>query len=317
MSRQLRFGVRLNIQGEMGADSSAFSFALDMARTAETLGYDSIWIPDHVENAHLQREKPILEHWTTLTALGVLTSRVRLGGHAMNNTFRHPGLTAKIICTLDDITDGRVILAPGSGWFEAEAKAYGFPWDDRAGRHRRLKESLTIIKKLFTEPQVTYHGEYFSLEGAYCNPKPIQQPHPPFWIAGEGPLTQELIEEFADCWFMYSKPPARVAELVEPMRERRTNWPLQVALSSVCLTGKTETETRQWAEMYAAERKHRFSVPPTVEDVLESNLVGSEGEMRNRIDQWVEAGVNYIVIQPMPPMKGMRSFGEKILPHYR
>ncbi|MFQ5937347.1 MAG: LLM class flavin-dependent oxidoreductase [Acidiferrobacterales bacterium] len=315
MSKPLRFGVRLNIQGEMGADSSAFTYALEMARMAESLGYDSIWIPDHVENAHLHREKPILEHWTTLTALGALTSRVRLGGHALNNNFRHPGLTAKIACTLDDVTGGRVILAPGSGWFEAEAKAYGFLWDDREGRHERLKESLTIMKKLFTEPEVTYHGKYFRLEGAYCNPKPVQQPHPPFWIAGEGSLTQELVEEFADCWFMYSKPPARVAELVAPMRQR-AGRPLDVALSGVCLTGKTTAETHKWAQMYAAERKHRFTVPPSAEDVLQSNLVGDASAMSERVDQWKEAGADYIVIQPMPPMEGTRFFGEQVLSRY-
>ena len=95
MAAKLKFGVRLNIQGEMGAKSSGFDYTLEMARLAESLGFDSVWIPDHVENAHLNREKPILEFWTTLTAIGAVTERVRLGGHAMNNTFRHPGLTRK------------------------------------------------------------------------------------------------------------------------------------------------------------------------------------------------------------------------------
>lgn len=316
MNKKLRFGARLNIQGEMGADSSAFSYALEMARIAEDLGYDSVWIPDHVENAHLRREQPILEYWTTLTAIGALTRRVRLGGHSMNNTFRHPGMTAKIVCTLDEVTGGRVILAPGSGWFEAEARSYGFPWDDRDGRHRRLKESLVIWKRLFTEDQVSFEGEFYRLERAYCNPKPVQRPHPPFWIAGEGPLTQELVEEFADCWFMYSKPPAQVEALVAPMRKRCADRVLEVALSAVCLTGRSEAETHRWAQMYADERKHRFSRPPTPQDVLESNLVGDEASMHERLQQWAQAGADYIVIQPMPPMQGLRFFGERVLPRY-
>ena len=114
----------------MGAKSAGFDYALEMARMAEDLGFDSVWIPDHVENAHLNREKPILEFWTTLTAIGAATKRVRLGGHSMNNTFRHPGLTAKIVCTLDQITGGRVILAPGSGWFaDDQAAAAPLPLD--------------------------------------------------------------------------------------------------------------------------------------------------------------------------------------------
>lgn len=311
-----RCGVRLNIQGEMGARASTFEFALEMALLAEQLGYDSIWIPDHVENAHLNRAKPILEFWTTLTAIGALTRRVRLGGHSMNNTFRHPGLTAKIVCTLDHITGGRVILAPGSGWFEAEAMSYGFAWGDRDARHARLRESLAVMKSLLTQPVTTFEGRYFRLQDAYCNPKPVQHPHPPFWIAGEGPLTRDLVVEYADTWFMYSKPAEQLAELVAPMRDRVTR-PLDIALSAVCVAAENASETLEWATMYAAERRHRFAVPPTVEDVLRSNLTGSPQEMVDRIAGWCAAGMTDLVIQPMPPIAGMQFFAEKVMPQLR
>ena len=153
MAAKPKFGIRLNIQGEMGAKSSGFDYTLELARLAESLGFVSVWIPDHVENAHLDRSKPILEFWTTLTAVGAMTERVRLGGHAMNNSFRHPELTAKIACTLDQITGGGVILAPGSGWFAAESKSYGFnAWsDDGLVRIGRLNESLHVMRGLMTE----------------------------------------------------------------------------------------------------------------------------------------------------------------------
>lgn len=318
MAGKPRFGIRLNIQGEMGATSSGFDYALEMARIAEDLGFDSIWIPDHVENAHLDRSKPILEYWTALTAIGALTKSVRLGGHSMNNTFRHPGLTAKIVCTLDQITNGRVILAPGSGWFGDESKAYGFDaWsDDGLVRIGRLNESLDVIRGLITEEVFSYDGEYFQLKDAYCNPKPVQKPYPPIWIAGDSPPTQELMMKHGDVWFMYSKSPAKVAKLVEGMAGKLTGRPFGVAVSAVGLADKNEAETMQWAQMYADERKHRFPVPPTAEDILEENLVGDASQVRDRIDAWVGAGVGDIVIQPMPPMEGMRFFGEKIIPHY-
>ena len=318
MAAKLKFGVRLNIQGEMGAKSSGFDYTLEMARLAESLGFDSVWIPDHVENAHLDRSKPILEFWTTLTFVGAMTERVRLGGHAMNNTFRHPGLTAKIACTLDQITGGRVILAPGSGWFAAESKAYGFnSWsDDGLVRIGRLNESLPVIRGLMTEDVFSFDGEYFQLKDAYCNPKPVQKPYPPIWIAGDSPPTQELMAEHGDVWFMYSKAPAAVADLVAGMRERRKDLPFQVAVSAVGLADKSKDETLQWAQMYADERKHRFPIPPTVDDVLGSNLTGDVAQVCERIDAWVEAGVDHVVIQPMPPMEGTRFFGEKILHRY-
>ena len=318
MAANVKFGIRLNIQGEMGAKSSGFDYTLDMARLAEDLGFDSVWIPDHVENAHLDRSKPILEFWTTLTAVGAMTKRIRLGGHAMNNTFRHPGLTAKIACTLDQITGGRVILAPGSGWFAAESKAYGFnSWsDDGLVRIGRLNESLHVMRGLMTEDVFSFDGEYFQLKDAYCNPKPVQKPYPPIWIAGDSPPTQELMAEHGDVWFMYSKVPAAVADLVAGMRERRKDLPFQVAVSAVGLADKSKDETLQWAQMYADERKHRFPIPPTVDDVLGSNLTGDVAQVCERIDAWVEAGVDHVVIQPMPPMEGTRFFGEKILHRY-
>jgi FMNH2-dependent dimethyl sulfone monooxygenase len=314
----MKFGIRLTVQGEMGATSSGFEYALNMAKIAEDLGFDSVWIPDHVENAHLDRSKPILEYWTTITAIGALTKRVRLGGHSINNTFRHPGLTAKIACTLDHITNGRVIIAPGSGWFATEAKAYGFKsWsDDGLTRIQRLDESLAVMRGLMTEETFSFNGQHFTLKDAYCNPKPIQKPYPPIWIAGDSPPTQKLMAEHGDVWFMYSKAPPKVAELVEGMREQRTDRPFEVAVSAVGLPGKNEAETYRWAQMYAKEREHRFPVPPTVDNVLSENLVGDVGVLRERIDQWADAGVNYVVIQPMPPIDAMRFFGEKIIPHY-
>ncbi len=316
MGAKLKFGVRLSIQGEMGATSGGFDYVLEQARIAEDLGFDSIWIPDHVENAHRQRGKSILEHWTTITAIGALTKRVRLGGHSLNDNLRHPGLTAKIASTLDNITNGRVILAPGSGWFEAEARAYGFDWPDSERRKARLKESLAVMQSLFTNETTTFEGEYFHLKDAYCSPKPIQKPYPPFWIAGDSPETQDLIAEFGDCWFMYSKPPQWVKALVEPMRRRRKDRPIDVALSAVFLSGENEDEALGWAEMYAKEREHRFAVPPTVEDILQSNLLGDRGAIRERLERWAAGGADAIVIQPMPPIDGMRFFGEHVLPAF-
>ena len=318
MTTKVKFGLRLNIQGEMGAGSSGFQYALDMALMAEDLGFDSVWIPDHVENAHLDRAKPILEFWTALTAIGALTKRVRLGGHAMNNTFRHPGLTAKIVCTLDDITGGRVILAPGSGWFAAESRAYGFPaWSDEGlVRIARLDESLHIMRGLMSEDVFSFEGEYFRLTDAHCSPKPVQKPYPPIWITGDSPPTQDLMVDHGDCWFMYSKAPDVVAELVAALRPRRADRPFEVAVSAVGLAGKGTDETLKWARMYADERKHRFPVPPTAEDVLQANLTGGVGEVRERIDAWAEAGVDHVVIQPMPPLEGTRFFGENVIHHY-
>jgi alkanesulfonate monooxygenase SsuD/methylene tetrahydromethanopterin reductase-like flavin-dependent oxidoreductase (luciferase family) len=107
-----------------------------------------------------------------------------------------------------------------------------------------------------------------------------------------------------------------VEALVAPMRAQLSQRRLEVALSAVYLCGKRDDEILKWAQMYADERKHRFTVAPTADDVMRSNLLGDETRVRERIDAWIGAGVNYIVIQPMPPREGLREFGERIIPLY-
>ena len=221
---------------------------------------------------------------------------------------------------MDHITGGRVILAPGSGWFAAEAKAYDFKeWsDDGLERIARLDEGLDIYRGLIEcedENGFSYDGRFYQLKDAFCYPKPEQKPYPPIWIAGDSPPTQELMKKHGDVWFMYSKPPAQVKTLVEGMKAEMDR-PFEVAISTVGLADKGPEETRKWAEMYAEERKHRFPIPPTVDDVMQSNLIGDVAQVRDRIDEWIDAGVNHIVFQPMPPMEGTRFFGEKIIHHY-
>ena len=107
-----------------------------------------------------------------------------------------------------------------------------------------------------------------------------------------------------------------IADLVAGMREKLNRRPFEVAISAVGLADKGPGETLKWAEMYAEERKHRFPVPPTVDDILGANLTGGEAQVRERIDAWADAGVDHVVIQPMPPMEGTRFFGDKIIHHY-
>ena len=123
------------------------------------------------------------------------------------------------------------------------------------------------------------------------------------------------MKKHGDVWFMYSKPPSVVKGLVDGMKAEMDR-PFEVAISTVGLADKGPEETRKWAEMYAEERKHRFPIPPTVDDVMQSNLIGDVAQVRDRIDEWIDAGVNHIVFQPMPPMEGTRFFGEKIIHHY-
>jgi dimethylsulfone monooxygenase len=310
----MRFGVRLAVQGEMGAPGAGFDYARSMALEAEALGFDSVWLPDHVINAHMDPRTPMLENWTVLSALAALTERVAFAGHTFNNSLRHPAVMAKMAATFDVISGGRLIYSLGSAWFRAETEGYGLPWDDHDDRVARLREALLIARSLWTQDETTFEGRFYRVQRALLEPKPLQRPHIPIWVPGDSPATRDLAAELADVWLTYSKPPPVIAEWAAGMTERRGGTPLPMAVSTVSLAGLDEADVERWSVGYAKEREHRFAVPPTPEDVLDENLWGSPEDCVARIGEYEAAGVVHLVIQPIPPLEGMRHFAREIMP---
>jgi FMNH2-dependent dimethyl sulfone monooxygenase len=288
-----------------------------MAIEAEELGFNSVWLPDHVINAHMSPRTPMLENWTVLSALGALTKRVTFAGHSFNNTLRHPAVMAKMAATFDVMFGGRLIYSLGSAWFRQETQSYGLPWDEHDGRVERLREALIIVKLMWTQPETTFKGKYYTVEDAVLEPKPLQKPHIPIWVPGDSPATRELAAELADCWLTYSKPPEVIGEWAQDVARRaagRRTVPL--AISTVSLAGLSQEGVTRWSELYAEERKHRFAVPPTPQDVLAENLWGDAKQCVQRVSDWRAAGVSHLVIQPIPPREGMRFFAKEIMPAF-
>lgn len=131
------------------------------------------------------RSLPLLECWTALAALSRDTTKLRLGTSVLCNSYRHPSVLAKMAATLDVISQGRLDLGLGAGWFRRESQAYGIPFPPVGDRVSALAESLQVIKAVWTEPNPTYAGRFYTLDGATCDPPPVQRPHPPLWIGGK------------------------------------------------------------------------------------------------------------------------------------
>jgi FMNH2-dependent dimethyl sulfone monooxygenase len=314
----MKFGVRLAVQGEMGAKGQGWEYARDMAIEAEELGFDSVWLPDHVINAHMSPRTPMLENWTVLSALGALTKRVTFAGHSFNNTLRHPAVMAKMASTFDVMFGGRLIYSLGSAWFRQETQSYGLPWDEHDGRVERLREALIIAKLMWTQAEATFKGKYYTVEDAVLEPKPLQKPHIPIWVPGDSPATRELAADLADCWLTYSKPPEVIGEWAQDMARRAAGrGTVPLAISTVSLAGLSQEGVTRWSELYAEERKHRFAVPPTPQEVLADNLWGDAKQCVQRVSDWRGAGVSHLVIQPIPPREGMRFFAKEIMPAFR
>ncbi len=314
------FGVRLTIQGEMGAPAYGLAeYASEMVLKAEELGYDSAWIPDHLNNARVGpgEHGPSLECFTSVTALLMLTKTIIIGPHVFCNTFRNPGLLAKMITTLDEFSKGRIILSIGGGWFKEEAVSYGYPWDDdHDTRLEQVKEATQIIKALWTQDSVTFEGNHYSLKDAYLDPKPHTKPHPPIWVPGESGPAREMVKELGDVWLIYSKSPEIVAEMKKEM-SRFCGREIKLAVSAVFVSDPVEEKAFNYAKMFLAEREHRFPRKPTLEDVMANNIIGPLDECQEKVKKYLEAGVDHLIIQPMPPRGGMELFATEILPRFR
>ena len=173
----------------------------DAALAAEAAGWDSVWTWDHLLAIFGPWEQPIFEGWTSLAALGALTSRVRLGLMVGANTFRNPGVTAKLATTLDHISGGRAVLGIGGAWFEREHDAFGIDFGATPGeRLGWLDESVMLLRRLLDGELVTHDGPRYRLHDALCEPRPLQA-HLPILIGGSGrQKTLRTVAERADAW---------------------------------------------------------------------------------------------------------------------
>ncbi len=159
---------------------------LAAAQKIESLGYDAAWVYDHFHTVPVPTQEATHECWSLMAALAAATDTIRLGQMCTCNSYRLPSYMAKVATTVDIISGGRVDFAIGAGWYEHEYLAYGYEFPRAGIRLAQLDEAVQIIKKMWTEEETHFEGEHYSVKGAINQPKPIQDPHPPLWIAGGG-----------------------------------------------------------------------------------------------------------------------------------
>ncbi|MEE9298686.1 MAG: LLM class F420-dependent oxidoreductase [Acidimicrobiia bacterium] len=172
---------------------------LATARKIESLGFDTAWVYDHFHTVPEPTQEATHECWTLMSALAATTETVRLGQMCTCNSYRPPSYLAKVATTVDVISGGRVEFGIGAGWYEHEYLAYGYDFPQAGVRIAQLDEAVQIIRKMWTEEDATFEGEHFSVTGAINEPKPLQTPHPPLWIAGGGEKkTLRIVAKYGD-----------------------------------------------------------------------------------------------------------------------
>jgi alkanesulfonate monooxygenase SsuD/methylene tetrahydromethanopterin reductase-like flavin-dependent oxidoreductase (luciferase family) len=176
-------------------------------RFAEQLGFEGVFGFDHFQPMYGEGPGECFEGMTTLAALASATSRIRLALLVTGATYRHPSVFTTEAVTIDHASHGRLDLALGAAWFDAEHRALGIPFPSTKERFDLLEDTLEIITRLMTGERVSYEGKRVSLRDAQVRPLPVQQPHPPIWIGGSGKQrTLPLTARFADVWHTWGGP---------------------------------------------------------------------------------------------------------------
>ena len=199
--RPLKVGLLLPlVEGTMAGETARWADLLAIARRAEAVGFDSLWVSDHLLFRLPGREdRPVgmWEGWSVLAALAATTERVALGPFVSCTGFRNPALTAKMAATIDEISGGRLILGLGAGWHQPEYAAFGYPFDHRASR---FEESFTIIRSLLRDGHVDFAGTYHQARDCELRPRGPRPQGPPLMIGSKGPRMLRIALPHVDAW---------------------------------------------------------------------------------------------------------------------
>jgi probable F420-dependent oxidoreductase len=250
----VKFGIAL------GALNSHFH--VDAAEEAERLGYESVWLPEHLvlpvrmsrspygsdEHPPVPPTTPVFDAFTYLGYLAGRTREVRLGTHVYNLGLRHPFTAARAVQTLDVVSDGRVEFGIGASWLEEEWRAVDL---DFASRGRRVDEALEVCKRLWTEPEVAHAGEFFRFDTVAFEPKPIQQPWPPIVVGGESAAALRRAARAGDGWIGMGHTLETAAAPIARLRDLRREYGRDDLPFEICLGGPVESpdDVKRWEEL--------------------------------------------------------------------
>ena len=229
-------------------------FHLECVDAAERLGYESVWLPEHLvfpvvmsrsprpgeDHSPVPSHTPVFDAFTYLAFLAARTRTLRLGTHVYNIGLRHPFVSARAVATLDILSDGRVEFGIGASWLEQEWIAAGL---DFSTRGRRVDEIIGVATRLWSEATVEHHGEFFDFEAVAFEPKPVQDPWPPILVGGESTAALRRAAQLGDGWIgmghTFESAAESIAQLLEFRRaaERPTNG------FQICLGGTIESRT--------------------------------------------------------------------------
>jgi len=297
-----------------------FEAMSQVAKTAERLGFDSIWLFDHFHTYHRPVLETTFECWTSTAALARDTSRIRVGQMVTCNGYRNPALLAKMASTVDVLSHGRLDFGIGAGWYQHEFDAYGYTFPPVAERLRMLEESLQVIRAMWTEPYASFAGEHYRIAGAINEPKGVQQPHPPIWVGGSGErVTLRLAAQYGDA--------TNFGGHLDDLDWYRHKFDVirghcnAIGRDADELIRSSDVETtlvRPGDDPELLTRRYRRD--QTLAEYRSHAIVGGPQEIIDAYGRLIDAGVNYIIVSDLPGLarlEVLEALAADVLPAFR
>ena len=263
--------IRFNVQ----ASTTRWTYAqfLENWLAFERLGFDVAYVTDHFVSENPEYwSSPVWEGPTVLSALAAQTTGMRCGVMVAGNTYRNPGILAKIATTIDHVSNGRMELGMGSGHTKIEHDQYDIPYYTQGTRLRRFAESIKVVRSLLSNERTDFEGAYYNIKGAVCEPKPVQQPFP-ILVGGIGEeLSMRIVAESADIWNNWTSPDyatyqQKLDALERHCRDvRRDPNEIRKSMHIKPLIGETEAEVEERAKTPGRHRSH--GTPEQVAEAL-------------------------------------------------
>ena len=320
----MRFGLQhpsFSFDYKDNDTSQIFHSLESLATSAEEKGFDSFWVMDHFHQLQMMGApgEPMLEGWTTISALAGVTKKIKLGTLVTGIIYRHPSILAKIGATLDVLSKGRLFMGVGAGWNEEESLAYGIASSFPSIRERldRLEEAIQIIRKMWTdEPTATFVGRYYQIKNAYCNPKPIQRPSPPILVGGEGEKrTLEIVAKYADACNLFGSPET-VKRKLDVLKEHCTKVGrdydsiLKTKLGGVLIDNNEEE---------AKKRVNLILKGMSEQQIKEYIIYGTADSVLQQIEMLEKVGIQYFIVnlEPSRQFDELESFAMNIIEKMR
>lgn len=305
-SRDVTFGYNAPA-GDRGVERiNPQTFLADFAAATDLAAshLDALWVPDH-----LMRDGGFrLECWTLMTWLAARHASVQLGTIVMANAFRHPPLLAKMVATLQNLSQGRIVVGYGAGWLKSEYQGYGYEFAEPRERIARMVEAVRLMRTLWTESPATFEGDHWTIQNAYCHPQP--RPVPPVMIGGDGErYLLRAVAEHADWWMAISRGLSIVQQRIDLLARHCQDvgrdptsivraYPLTVYLAN----------TR--AKAKAASVAHRGDEAP---------FVGEPGDLAETLHSLVNLGFSQfsLIFARFPKLDDIELFVDRVLPEFQ